>query len=595
VGGAVSGTAYVRLATKTGAGTYAGNLAFSSVGAAAKSLVIPSSEVKPKSLTITGLTAQPKVYDGTTAATVTGTAAYSGLVSGESFAVVGTPVAVFAERNAGSTKPVTVTGFIAPSANYKLTQPTGLTASITAKPLTITGLTAQPKVYDGTTAATVTGTAAYSGLVSGDSFAVVGARVAVFADRNAGSTKPVTVTGFIAPSANYKLTQPTGLTASITPKALTITGIGIANKFFDGTTSATITGLPAYAGLVTGETFSVVGKPVASFLDPNLGSGKPVTVTGYLPPSDNYTVTQPTGLKANIAIIVTVPGVVTGITATPGNIQASLTWTAPVVNGGAAISDYKIEFSSNAGSTWTTFTRSASTATTATVTGLVNGKSYLFRVSAVNSAGAGSAVATTTAITPRTVPGVVTGITATPGNIQASLAWTAPAVNGGAAISDYKIEFSSNAGSTWTTFTRSASTATTATVTGLVNGKSYLFRISAINSAGAGSAVATTTAITPRTVPGVVTGITATPRTAQASLTWTAPAVNGGAAISDYKIEFSSNAGSTWTTFTRSASTATTATVTGLVNGKSYLFRISAINSAGAGSAVATTSAARIT
>ncbi len=196
---------------------------------------------------------------------------------------------------------------------------------------------------------------------------------------------------------------------------------------------------------------------------------------------------------------------------------------------------------------------------------------------------------------PRSVPGVVTGITATPGNTKASLAWTAPANNGGAAISDYKIEFSSNAGSTWTTFTRAASATTTANVTGLVNGTSYLFRISAVNVIGTSLAAATTSAITPRTVPGAVTGITAKPGTAQASLAWTAPASNGGAAISDYKIEFSSNAGSTWTTFTRAASAATTATVTRLVKGTSYRFRVSAVNAAGVGSAVATTSAVRIT
>jgi hypothetical protein len=68
-----------------------------------------------------------------------------------------------------------------------------------------------------------------------------------------------------------------------------------------------------------------------------------------------------------------------------------------------------------------------------------------------------------------------------------ALSWAAPASNGGAAIADYTVQFSSNGGSTWNTFADGTSTATSATVTGLTNGTAYTFRVAAVNSAGTGS------------------------------------------------------------------------------------------------------------
>ena len=86
------------------------------------------------------------------------------------------------------------------------------------------------------------------------------------------------------------------------------------------------------------------------------------------------------------------------------------------------------------------------------------------------------------------VPAAPTGLTATPGSLQAALAWTSPTNTGGVAITDYFIEFSSNAGSSWSTFSHTASTATTATVT-VPSAGTYLFRVSAINSVGTGATV----------------------------------------------------------------------------------------------------------
>lgn len=94
------------------------------------------------------------------------------------------------------------------------------------------------------------------------------------------------------------------------------------------------------------------------------------------------------------------PDAPTSVAGTAGNAQVSLTWTAPTYNNGAAISDYTVQYSSNSGSSWTTFSHSASATASITVTGLTNSTSYIFRVAAVNSAGTGSYSANSSSVTP---------------------------------------------------------------------------------------------------------------------------------------------------------------------------------------------------
>jgi hypothetical protein len=95
-----------------------------------------------------------------------------------------------------------------------------------------------------------------------------------------------------------------------------------------------------------------------------------------------------------------VPAAPTIVAAVGGNAQAILSWTAPTVLAQTPITDYTVQFSSNSGSTWTTFTRAASTATSATVTGLINGTAYVFRVAAVNGVGTGAYSSPTSSVTP---------------------------------------------------------------------------------------------------------------------------------------------------------------------------------------------------
>lgn len=94
------------------------------------------------------------------------------------------------------------------------------------------------------------------------------------------------------------------------------------------------------------------------------------------------------------------PPAPTGLAAIPGNAQAALSWTAPSVAAQTPITDYVVQYSSNSGSTWTTFSDGTSTATAATVTGLTNGTAYVFRVAGVNGVGTGPYTSASASLTP---------------------------------------------------------------------------------------------------------------------------------------------------------------------------------------------------
>jgi hypothetical protein len=296
-----------------------------------------TANITPASLAVTGVGANNKVYDATTTATLNGTAAVTAL-GGDTVTVGGTGSGNFANKNVGNGKTVTVTGYTlggADAGNYTVVQPATVTANITPASLTMTGVNANNKVYDATTTATLSGTAAVAAL-GGDAVTVVGGS-GNFNNKNVGSGKAVTVTGYTLSGAdanNYTVVQPTGLTANITPASLAVTGVGANNKVYDTTTTATLIGTAAVAAL-GGDTVTLGGTGSGSFANKNVGNGKAVTVTGYtLSGTDaaNYVIVQPAAVTANITpASLAVTGVGANNKVYDTSTTATLSGTAAVV------------------------------------------------------------------------------------------------------------------------------------------------------------------------------------------------------------------------------------------------------------------------
>ena len=163
-------------------------------------------------MNVVGLTGDNKVYDGTTAATATGTATLSGVIGADDVSLGGSPIFTFASANVGTGITINTSGYTisgTDSGNYTLTQPT-LSADITAAELTVVGLTGDNKVYDGTTAATATGTATLSGVIGADDVSIGGSPIFTFASANVGTGITINTSGYTisgTDSGNYTLTQ----------------------------------------------------------------------------------------------------------------------------------------------------------------------------------------------------------------------------------------------------------------------------------------------------------------------------------------------------------------------------------------------------
>lgn len=272
--------------TITGAGTVivtasqAGNGSFNAAAPTNQSF-----NVSAANLTVTGIAANNKVYNGNTAATLnTAGASLVGVGGGDSVSLVTSgATGTFADKNIGAGKTVTISGLAlsgGSSANYSLAQPAA-TASITAASLTVSGVTANNKIYDGNMTATLnTAGASLNGVVSGDSVSLVtSAATGTFADKNVGTGKTVTVSGLALAgggAANYSLTQPAAA-GSITA-AIVTASVTASNKVYDGTTAATIASR-SLTGVVSGDSVSPAGG-TASFTDSLVGNGKTVTISG---------------------------------------------------------------------------------------------------------------------------------------------------------------------------------------------------------------------------------------------------------------------------------------------------------------------------
>lgn len=266
----------------------------------------------------------------------------------------------------------------------------------------------------------------------------------------------------------------------------------------------------------------------------------------------------------------TAPATPSALAATAGNQQVGLTWTAS-----SGATSYHVKRATTSGGPYTQI--AAPTAPGYTDTGLTNGTSYFYVVSALNAAGesANSSQASATPVSsapPPAIPATPTSLAATAGNQQVSLTWTASS-----GATSYHVKRATTSGGPYAQVAAPATA--NYTNTGLTNGTQYFYVVSALNASGesANSNQASATPVSstpPPSIPTTPTSLAATAGNQQVSLTWTA---SSGA--TSYHVKRATTSGGPYTQV--AAPSGASYTNTGLTNGTTYYYVVSALNASG--------------
>jgi hypothetical protein len=184
------------------------------------------------------------------------------------------------------------------------------------------------------------------------------------------------------------------------------------------------------------------------------------------------------------AVAASRPSAPRSVAAKPGNTTVRITWTPPLNAGSSPVDRYAVQRSVTSTGPWSTVATLPSTTFAWKNGGLVNGTRYYYRLRAHNAVG-WSAASTVVSSVPRAVPTAPQSPSATWGDHTATVAWSAPASDGGAPVNGYRLQLSTG-GPTWTNLPAGMQLQLTAT--GLSNGVTYHCRVQAHNAAGWGPA-----------------------------------------------------------------------------------------------------------
>gem|GEM_PF-1511325 len=286
--------------------------------------------------------------------------------------------------------------------------------------------------------------------------------------------------------------------------------------------SATLTGLTAY-----------VGYYVRAAASNQYGQGAYSAAYGVVTPSAPSLVTPP-GPPDNVAAVA-------------GNAVATVRWSAPVSNGNSAITSYIVVLSKDRGLHWDSV--GTTSALTIEATGLINETDYIFRVAAVNSTGQGPFSAASASITPSAAtntPSAPTSVSTTATQTTIALSWSAPSSTGGSAITSYTVGYKLASGANWT----SVAASSPYSIANLTPGTSYSVRVAASNANGIGpytTVSQATSSATPVTKPSAPQNVAVDASYVAYTLTWSAPATDGGSPILAYKVERAASTDGPWT------------------------------------------------
>ena len=267
------------------------------------------------------------------------------------------------------------------------------------------------------------------------------------------------------------------------------------------------------------------------------------------------------------------PGAPTLVSAAAGNGSATLTWNAPSSNGGSAITGYTAT-ASPGGATCSV------TGLGCTIGGLTNGTSYSFTVRARNAIGTGSPSNALSA-TPGQPPSAPQSVATSPNLPEGILVtWTAPASTGTGPITGYRIY--RGGASNGETYLATVGNVLSYTDTAVSNGATYYYQVTAVNASSEGprsverSAQRGTAPSAPRNLTAGSNG------PGGVSLKWSAPATNGGSAVTGYRIHRATSSGAE-IYLDSVGSTATSYADRSATKGVRYYYWVTALNVLGIG------------
>ena len=273
------------------------------------------------------------------------------------------------------------------------------------------------------------------------------------------------------------------------------------------------------------------------------------------------------------------PGAPT-VAATSGTTDSlDVSWSAPDTTGRPAISDYDVQYRKSGDTAWTDHAHTG-TSTTTTIGSLDSGTTYQVQVRATNAEGTSGWSATGTGSTDNSAPAFASDTTT-----RSVAENTASGANVGAAVT------ATDADGDTLTYTLDGTDAASFSIVG-ASGQiqtsaaldfeaksSYSVTVKADDGKGGTDTIGVTISVTDEsekpTTPATPTVTATSGATDSLDVSWTAPGLNGGPALTGYEVRY--RISGSWTDWTHSG-TGTSATITGLTASTTYDVQVRALN-----------------